>query len=129
MSLWLSTWLINVPLCHSPDVSRPLLHAVMQPEGFPHLTYIRFGHHFVNMETHNNQLANKRQTVGKASADGVQRSIKRMRGSSGATRDVATTSQKMRGKRGGGASRQRGCCVLKAGGAWILARVRTWWRW
>jgi hypothetical protein len=76
-----------------------------------------------------NQPANKRQIGGEASADRVQRIIKRTRGSRGATRGVTTTSQKTRGTWGGGASGQRGNSVLKAGGAWIIARVRTWWMW
>ncbi len=47
---------------------------------------------------HNNQPENKRQTGGKASADRVRWSIKRTRGSSCATRSIAATSKKTRGK-------------------------------
>jgi hypothetical protein len=39
------------------------------------------------------------QTGGEASADRVRQSVKRIRGGGGATRDVAITSQKTRGKR------------------------------
>ncbi len=64
-----------------------------------------------------NQLANKRQTVGEASVDRRWRSVKRTRDGSGATRGVETTIRQMRGKRGGLASGQRGGGFFKAGGA------------
>ncbi len=58
-----------------------------------------------------NQVANNRQIGGEASADKRWQSIKRMTGSSCAIRGVTTTSRQMRGKRGGGASRQQGSSV------------------
>jgi hypothetical protein len=65
---------------------------------------------------HDNQLANKRQTGGEASADRRRQSVKRMRGSGSTTRGILTTSWQTRGKKRGGAGGPRGSGVLKAGG-------------
>jgi hypothetical protein len=77
---------------------------------------------------HNNQLVNKRQTIGEASAVRRQWSVKRTRDGCGARRGIATTSQQMKDKRGGGTSGQRGGSVLKADGALRQQEVEVAWQ-